>query len=314
MVSRRDFLKALGAGAAAFLLQGCTREDVFGPVIPSPMYLPTLTPHTPGTPTAVSTSTHPATPPSTHSPTLATSPTATSSPTLTPDPRKLCFVLWDHQLARYGYRPRNLKVPLPETCPLRSGATNHLTPAWIDYWRGILRVCNPMMGEADFEASWNSLIADNRAFTNNSGPESGNFGLHSLTCGGATHQMVTGVPEGPDGRYMRIYTFNIHNPPPPIPNSPKDMNITRHFLATTGSNIRLPDGSYAVFGFPQFENTIIPLVSPEDTDLIEVSRIKVVTNIQRPYNTPPESTPTPTLSLSPTSTLGTPASSPSPTP
>ena len=47
----------------------------------------------------------------------------------------------------------------------------------------------------------------------------------------------------------------------------------------------LPDGSYAVYGFPQFENCIVPLVSREDTDLISLERIQVVTNIQRPYNT-----------------------------
>ena len=55
-------------------------------------------------------------------------------------------------------------------------------------------------------------------------------------------------------------------------------------MATTGSSERLPDGSYAVYGFPQFENCIVPLVSREDTDLIALDRIKVVSNILRPYN------------------------------
>lgn len=60
--------------------------------------------------------------------------------------------------------------------------------------------------------------------------------------------------------------------------------MTRHFFATTGSNVRLPDGSYAVYGFPQFENCIVPLVSPADTDMIDLSRISVVSDLQRPYN------------------------------
>ena len=94
--------------------------------------------------------------------------------------------------------------------------------------------------------------------------------------------MVTGIPEK---QYMRIYTLNIHDPPPTIPSSASDINILRHFFATTGSTKKLPDGSYAVYGFPQFENCIVPLVSPDDTDLIELSRIKVVSSVQRPYNT-----------------------------
>jgi hypothetical protein len=202
--------------------------------------------------------------------------------TETPEGGHLCFVLWDHQLARYHYKPRNPEVSLPETCPLKSGVNNRLTPAWIEYWRGILHLCNPGMSDEAFEKGWKGLTSDARAFTNNSGLESGNFGLHSLTCGGATHEMVTGIPEK---QYMRIHTLNIHNHPPTIPSSAGDINILRHFFATTGSTKKLPDGSYAVYGFPQFENCIVPLVSPDDTDLIEVSRIKVVSAVQRPYNT-----------------------------
>ena len=84
---------------------------------------------------------------------------------------------------------------------------------------------------------------------------------------------------------MRIYTLNIHDHPPTIPSRASDINIFRHFCATTGSTRKLPDGSYAVYGFPQFENCIVPLVSPGDTDLLEVSRIKEVSSVQRPYNT-----------------------------
>ncbi len=192
-----------------------------------------------------------------------------------------CFVLWDHQLAQYDYKPRNLRSPVPETCPLYSGAKNPVTPAWETYWRGILHLCNPTVGDIDFERSWESLVASDRAFTNSSGPETGDFELHSLTCGGATHRMVTGAP---DGSYMQIYTLNSRKNPPPIPDRAQDIDMTRHFFATSGSNLRLPDGSYAVYGFPQFENCIIPLVSPSDTDMIEVSRIKAVSSIQRPYN------------------------------
>jgi len=209
----------------------------------------------------------------------------TQDPSGTIPPRKLCFVLWDHQLAQYKYMPRNIKNPVPETCPLYSGAKIPVTPAWETYWRGILRLCNPQMNNDDFEHSWSSLVVSDRAFTNSSGPETDNFALHSITCGGATHEMVTGVPERiGGGAYLRIYTLNGKKNPPRIPAKPDDIDMTRHFFATTGSNVKLPDGSYAVNGFPQFENCIVPLVSPTDTDLIDISRVKMVSSIQRPFN------------------------------
>jgi hypothetical protein len=97
--------------------------------------------------------------------------------------------------------------------------------------------------------------------------------------------MVTGVPERiGGGAYLRIYTLNGKKNPPRIPAKPDDIDMTRHFFATTGSNVKLPDGSYAVNGFPQFENCIVPLVSPTDTDLIDISRVKMVSSIQRPFN------------------------------
>ena len=210
---------------------------------------------------------------------------ATQDPPGTPTDRKLCFVLWDHQLAQYKYMPRNIKNPVPETCPLYSGAKNPVTPAWEAYWRGILHLCNPKMSNDDFEHSWSSLVVSDRAFTNSGGPDSDTFALHSITCGGATHEMVTGIPEQVGGGpYMRIYTLNGKKNPPLIPAKAEEIDMTRHFLATTGSNVKLPDGSYAVNGFPQFENCIIPLVSPANTDLIDISRIKRVSSIQRPYN------------------------------
>jgi hypothetical protein len=194
-------------------------------------------------------------------------------------------VLWDHQLARYHYKPRNPKVPLPETCPLLSGVANRLTAEWEAYWKGILRVCNPGMSDQAFNSGWKGLVADARAFTNNKGPESGNFALWSITCGGATHEVVSGGPEGPGRRFTRIYTLNYKQGPPPIPSSMKEIDITRHFMATTGSTTQLPDGSYAVYGFPQFENCIVPVISPDGTDMIETERIVTVDSVQRPYNT-----------------------------
>ena len=137
------------------------------------------------------------------------------------------------------------------------------------------------MSEGSFQGAWDSLVAPNRAFTNGSGPHSEEFALHSITCGGATHEMVTGHPER---SFMRIYTLNGRKDPPPVPEKPEQIDMTRHFFATTGSNVRLPDGSFAVYGFPQFENCIVPLVSPADTDMIDLSRIKVVSDLQRPYN------------------------------
>jgi hypothetical protein len=250
MLSRRDFLKLAGLGTGAALLNACAPK-------PPPAGTATVLPSaTPGA-------------------------TATPAVTPTPDPRLLCFVYWDHQLAKYDFKPRNPQVPLPETCPLYSGDINRLTPAWVAYWRGILRICNPSMDPVHFEKSWDSLVVTGRAFTNQTDPASGNFALHSLTCGGATHEMVTGVPVGP---HVEIYTLNARKDPPPIPTKIDEIDITRHFFATTGSNVQLPDGSYAVYGFPQFENCIVPLVSQNDTDLIDVARITAVHSVQRPYH------------------------------
>ena len=245
MLSRRDFLKQAGVGAGAMILNRCSSKHV------SPFRVPT----------------------------------ATADPGVIYKDRDLCFVFWDHQLPQYNFMPRNLKYPVPETCPLYSGAKNPVTPAWEAYWRGILHLCNPNLGDADFEQAWSSLVVSDRAFTNSTGPETGNFALHSITCGGATHEMVSGIPErSGHGFYMRIYTLNSRKNPPSIPARPVDIDMTRHFFATSGSNVQLPDGSYAVYGFPQFENCIVPLVSPSDTDLINFSRIKAVSDLQRPYN------------------------------
>ncbi len=212
-----------------------------------------------------------------------------ATPTVIPTPkyqgRKLCFVLWDHQLAKYNYQPRNLKHPVPETCPLYSAALNPVTAAWEAYWKDILRLCNSGMDETHFTSAWYSLVDSARAFTNGTGPDTGNFALHSLTCGGATHEMVTGLPEGPGNQHVRIYTLNSLQGPPPLPQKADEIDMTRHFFATTGSNVQFPDGSYAVYGFPQFENCIVPLVSRDDTDLIDVSRIQSVSDLQQPYHT-----------------------------
>ena len=249
MLSRRDFLKLAGLGTGAAFLNACA---------------PSVAQSAP-----------------TEIPSPTSNPTATPALTPTPDPRLLCFVYWDHQLAKYNFMPRNLQTPLPETCPLYSGDVNPLSPAWVTYWRAILRLCNPTMDPVHFEKSWDSLVVTGRAFTNATDPASGNFALHSLTCGGATHEMVTGVPVGP---HVEIYTLNASKDPPPIPRTVDEIDITRHFFATTGSNVRLPDGSYAVYGFPQFENCIVPLVSQHDTDMIDVARITAVHSIQRPYH------------------------------
>jgi hypothetical protein len=246
MLSRRDFLKIAGIGAGATLLNACAPKAAVSD--PSPTAN--------GTPSPI--------------------------PTVSYKGRLLCFVLWDHQLERYKFQPRNLKRPVPETCPLYSGASNPVTPAWEAYWKGILHLCNPDMKAEAFDSAWTSLVASNRAFTNGSGPETGQFAIHSLTCGGATHEMVTGIPESRG--YVEIYTLNSKKRPPRVPDRPEQIDMTRHFFATTGSNVKLPDGSYAVRGFPQFENCIVPLVSPANTDKIEFARIKVVTDLQRPYH------------------------------
>jgi hypothetical protein len=259
MLSRRDFLRLAGIGSAAMLLKACTPKLVSPAKGSGKASLPTVTP----------------------SPTVPPTASHASAPTQTSTPRKLCFVLWDHQLARYNFRPRNIVNPVPETCPLYSGAKNPVTPAWEAYWKGLLHLCNPTMSDVEFEHAWSSLVDSHRAFTNASGPKTGDFMIHSLTCGGATHEMVTGEPYG---LYMEIYTLNSQKEPPSIPAKPEDIDMTRHFFATTGSNVKLPDGSYAVYGFPQFENCIIPLLGPSNSDMIEISRIKAVASIQRPYN------------------------------
>ena len=247
MVSRRDFLKLAGLGAGAALGSG---------------FMPRWAPVAAGQP--------------------APAATATAQPKY--KGRNLCFVLWDHQLARYGFRPRNMKHPVPETCPLYSGSSMRMTPAWTEYWRGILHLCNPGMKDNDFEQGWRSLITSDRAFTNGTGPEedADHWAVHSLTCGGATHEMVTGINEK---HGIRIYTLNWQKGPPPIPEDIAQIDMTRHFFATTGSNLKLPDGTYAVYGFPQFENCIVPLMSMDDTDFIDAYRIKPVSDLQPPYHT-----------------------------
>lgn len=278
MVSRRDFLKAAGLGTGAALLNGCAPKwmranpDPGGLGSPAPFVTPADTP-TPRivTPTPEGFAT--------------AGPARTPGPAVSYDGRKLCFVLWDHQLAQYGYRPRNMDHPVPETVPLYAGVAMQVTPAWQDYWQGLLHLLNPDMSWADFQRGWSSLVASDRAFTNNTGGDTDNFRLHDITCGGATLEMVTGIPEGPnDHPRMRIYTLNMSLDPPPVPATAHEIDMTRHFFATSGSNVRLPDGSYVVNGFPQFENCIIPLISNDDTDLIDVSRIKPVTGLQQPYN------------------------------
>ncbi len=274
MVSRRDFLKLAGLGAGAAFLNAC--GAALSPT-PSALGFPTLAPVI-STPARTST-------PRIMSPTPPATPTATpmdlSGLTSQYARRKLCFVLWDHQLAQYGYRSRNLYDPVPETCPLQSGAVNPMTPEWITYWRGILHVCNPTMDPVHFEHAWRSLTTSARAFTNFKGSETGDFSTHAITCGGATHEMVTGEQEG---QYIRIYTLNWAKGPPEIPTAPQQIDMTRHFFATTGSNVKLADGSYAVYGFPQFENCIVPLISQADTDGILAARVKPVDTMQRPYN------------------------------
>ena len=276
MLSRRDFLKLAGLGAGTALLNACApalSPTPSGPAFPMPAQAIS---------TPVKTST-----PRIMSPTPPPSETATpfhfQLPGLSSSyaGRKLCFVLWDHQLEQYGYRSRNLYNPVPETCPLASSDINPMTPDWIAYWKGILHLCNPDMDEVHFEHAWLSLTASDRAFTNFKGSDTGDFSTHAITCGGATHEMVTGEPEG---AYMRIYTLNWGHGPPEIPTYVQQIDMTRHFFATTGSNVKLADGSYAVYGFPQFENCIVPLISQADTDRILVSRIKVVDSMQRPYN------------------------------
>lgn len=279
MISRRDFLKVAGLGVGAALSIACAPE--LAQAIP---YSDTLEPPAPfSTPFKTST-------PRIITPTAGASrrtrlePEPTSRPTVSYEGRKLCFVLWDHQLARFGYRPRNLYKPVPETAHLYAGVAMTVTEAWQEYWQGLLRLLNPNMNGWDFQRGWRSLVTSDRAFTNNTGAETDNFRLHDITCGGATLEMVTGIPEGPNGSRMRVYTLNMSKDPPPLPATPAGVDMTRHFFATTGSNVKLPDGSYAVYGFPQFENCIVPLVSNDKTDLIEVSRIKPVSGLQRPYN------------------------------
>ncbi len=272
-------MKVAGLGAGAALVNGCAPQ--LARTVQDP---PVLEPPAPFT-TPVRTST-----PKVITPTPDASETPWSGPGPTPGPtvsyegRKLCFVLWDHQLAQYGYRPRNLYSPVPETVPLYSGVAMPVTEAWQEYWQGLLHLCNPDMNWYDFQRGWTSLVTSDRAFTNATGSQTDNFRLHDIVCAGATLEMVTGIPEGPNSSRMRIYTLNMLRYPPPVPATVHEIDMTRHFFATTGSNVKLADGSYAVYGFPQFENTIVPLVSDDNVDWIDVTRIKPVTGLQKPYN------------------------------
>ncbi len=272
MVSRRDFLKIAGMGAGAAFVAACGPRLLLDDGAPLPLV--TAATATPAAASIPVTAAQPA----------LVSPSAMPAAASKYQGRKLCFVLWDQQLERYAYRPRNMKHPVPQTCPLYSGSSMRVTPAWAEYWRAILRLCNPGMSTDDFEQGWKGLIASDRAFTNGTGPEDNrdHWAVHSLTCGGATHEMVTGIVEK---HGIRIYTLNWTHGPPPVPEKREQIDMTRHFFATTAGNVRFPDGTYAVNGFPQFENCIVPLASNDDTDFIDASRVKPVCDIQMPYHT-----------------------------
>ena len=108
MVSRRDFLKIAGLGAGAALLNGCAPQLIPTPQQPDPFRgpAPFATPVRTSTPRIVSPTPDVATPTPWH---------FTPAPPISYVGRKLCFVLWDHQLAMYDFRPRNMLQPLPET-------------------------------------------------------------------------------------------------------------------------------------------------------------------------------------------------------
>ena len=135
--------RRLASGRARCSLPVAHRRSRARSATASPWPTPTLTPFQPSLPTGTPRPTEiPSATPTPWTWSLPTQPgalpAATGESASKYDGRKLCFVLWDHQLARYNYKPRNPKVPLPETCPLLSGVANRMTAEWEAYWKGTL--------------------------------------------------------------------------------------------------------------------------------------------------------------------------------
>lgn len=161
------------------------------------------------------------------------------------------------------------------------------------YMRGILRLFCPNLSDVDFEKSYRSLMADGTksgAFCNFAGIDSPDWSWEELLCGGATLQAVTGEIVRMGGKdYIEVYALNANNVPA-TPLSVFDVDMTLHFRPTVFTHEKLPDGSYKVWAFPQFDDkSVVPLWSKSDTLFVPAERLVSVLSVQNPFN--PEFTP-----------------------
>jgi len=106
-----------------------------------------------------------------------------------------------------------------------------------------------------FEAAARMVTMPGRSRT--TGPDSGQLRVVEHVVRGATHRCSAN--RRPRRRYTRIYTLSPR-PAAEHAHQPKEIDITRHFWQPP-EHQQLPDGSYAVYGFPQFENCIVPVIS-----------------------------------------------------
>lgn len=149
---------------------------------------------------------------------------------------------------------------------------------WGKYWRELNMMANPGMAKADFERAWLSLINPARAFTNYN-----MFKIQDIVTGGTTLRLVTGDREY--SSYYRVHCLNGKLPPPALPATMADLDMTTHFIATNLSAYRFPDGTFEVDGFPQFPHvTIVPFVSTQDYDFIHMGWLDPVLSIEQPFN------------------------------
>jgi hypothetical protein len=222
-------------------------------------------------------------------------PTATlQPPTATPQPPSAelhrYWVKPDWLSPYWGYKPRDV-APAPAVN--RSGEIDdrtsfrraRLTEQWQWFWVDLLslskyqRVFAELNAEekANITRAFGGLTGDHLAFTNNAGSASKNcypcgttdrgedMRIDPLICGGNT--ILGSAPvQNKHGQWMvKVYSFNANQTPPAA--TLEMLNDPRVLWATIISDVRLPDGSYKLFGFPQLKDGVpvpYPYMTMED--------------------------------------------------
>lgn len=180
-----------------------------------------------------------------------------------------------------GIRLRNN----PETFKSLTDKMFQVTPAIAIYWKGILKLKNPNLTDAQFNQSWRGLTAGNRAFTNKHGWDSGDFRIENLICGGATVKVTTGIPFRTAGWWQyEVYALDPVNPPLYIPASVSLIDMTLNFLPTISTNIKVRKFVYRVNAFPQFNgNSIVPYFGVGGRNSLRADHLRVVTKVNSPF-------------------------------